>query len=90
MVIFPLPTPDTTHISLINMIFSSASRSLGSVDPWVVPHPKDGHSHRALIPYASIDINQQIHPRVEFDQPYLPIWVVDSFRSHDFLDTKLP
>jgi hypothetical protein len=40
MGIFPLPPPSpTATITPINMISSSTSGSLGSFDPWVVPHP---------------------------------------------------
>jgi hypothetical protein len=96
MGIFPLPAPDTTHITPINMIFSSTSGSLGSVDPWVVPHPEDvdssypTHLSHPTIPSTSIDTGQQLHPHVECDQPSPPIRVVDSLSSHDFLDTKFP
>jgi hypothetical protein len=45
MGIFPLPALDTTHIVPINMIFSSIDGSLGSVDPWVLPHTKDMSTH---------------------------------------------
>jgi hypothetical protein len=62
MGIFPLPTPDTTHIAPINMIFSSTSGSLGSVDPWVVPHPEDVDSYGASIPLTTVDI-------VDLDNP---------------------
>jgi hypothetical protein len=73
MGISPLPAPDTTHIALINMICSSTGESLGSVDPWVVPHPKDVDSHGTFIASTSIDSGQQIHPHVECDQPSSPI-----------------
>jgi hypothetical protein len=60
------------------MIFSSTSGSLGSVDPWVVPHPEDVDSYGAsisshlTIPSTSIDTGQQLHPHVECDQPSPP------------------
>jgi hypothetical protein len=90
MGIFPLPAPDTTHIAPINMICSSTSESLGSVDPWLVPHTKDVDSHGSSIPSNFFDTGQQIHPHVECDQPSSPIQEVDSFNSHDFHDIKLP
>jgi hypothetical protein len=88
MGIFPLPAPDTTHISPINMVFSSTSGSIGSFDPWVVPHTEDVDSHGSYIPSSSIDIGQPFHPQMECDQPTLVVWIVDSLCSHDFLDTK--
>jgi hypothetical protein len=102
MGIFPLPAPDTTHIAPMNMISSFTSRSLGSFDPWVVPHLEDVDSYgasmplttgrycRSEIPSTSVDIGQQIHPHMECDQPTPPIRVVDSLSSHDILDTKFP
>jgi hypothetical protein len=98
----PLPAPDTTHISHINMIFSSTSGSLGSFDPWVVPHPEDvdlyGVSMLCImvdivdptVPLTFIDTGQQLHPHVECDHLTLLVWVADSLGSHDFLDTKFP
>jgi hypothetical protein len=102
MGIFPFCALDTTHISLINMIFSSTNESLRSVDPWVVPHPEDVDSYGSFIPLIMVEIvdptipltyidtSQQHHLHVECDQPSLPIRVVESLKSHDFLDTKLP
>jgi hypothetical protein len=86
MGIFPLPAPDTTHITPINMICSSIDESLGSVDPWVVPHPEDVDSYGASISSIFFDTCQQIHPHVEYDQPSPPVRVVESHNSHDFLD----
>jgi len=97
MGIFPLLAPNTTHISPINMIFSSTPRSLKSIDPWVVPHPEDVDSYGASmppimvnivnpkIPSESVDIDQQLHPHMECDQPTPHVWVVDSPSSHDIL-----
>jgi hypothetical protein len=36
------------------------------------------------------DTGKQIHPHVDFDQPFPPVQVVDSLISHDFLYTKFP
>jgi hypothetical protein len=50
MGIFPLPPPSpTAHIALVNMISSFTSGSLGSIDPWVVPHLEGVESYGALI-----------------------------------------
>jgi hypothetical protein len=85
MGIFPLPPPSpTAHIAPINMISSFTSGSLGSFDPWVVPHPEDVDSYGAsmpltmvkivdpTIPSTSIDTGQQLHPHMECDQPTPP------------------
>jgi hypothetical protein len=103
MGIFPLPPPSpTTNITPINMISSFTSGSLGSFDPWVVPHPEDVESYGASMPLTMVDIvdpkshqhpldtGQQLHPHMECDQPTPPIWVVDSPSSHDFLDIEFP
>jgi hypothetical protein len=42
------------------------------------------------IPSTSIDMGQHLHPHMECDQPTPPERVVDSPRSHDFLDIVLP
>jgi hypothetical protein len=100
--IFPIHAPNTTNIAPINMIFSSTHGSLGSVDPWVVPHPKDVDSYGVFAPFTTINIvdptislsfvdtGQPFHPHMKCDQPTLPIRVVDSLISHDFLETKFP
>jgi hypothetical protein len=37
---FPTPFPPTTHhIATVDMISTAAYQSLGSSDPWIVPHP---------------------------------------------------
>jgi hypothetical protein len=85
MGIFPLPPPSPTAIiSPINMISSSTSGSLGSFDPWVVPHPEDVDSYGASMPLTAVDIvdptipststdtGQQLHPHMECDQPTPP------------------
>jgi hypothetical protein len=65
------------NIAPINMISSFTSGSLGSVDPWVVPHLKDVESSEASmplikvkivdleIPSSFVDIGQQLHPHIE-------------------------
>lgn len=65
------------NIAPINMISSFTSGSLGSVDPWVVPHLKDVESSEAsmplitvkivdlAIPSSFVDIGQQLHPHIE-------------------------
>jgi hypothetical protein len=88
--IFLLPAPNTTHIAPINMILSSTREFLGSINPWVVPHPKDIDSNREYIPSTFIDNGKQIHPYVEFDKKYMPVQVVDSLSSHDFLYRNSP
>jgi hypothetical protein len=45
--ISPSPTTSFYNFSLINMISSFTSGSLGSFDPWVVPHPKEVESYGA-------------------------------------------
>jgi hypothetical protein len=96
-----LPTPDTTHVSPINMICSATSRSLRSFDPWVVSHPEDVDYEASIllitveifdltIPLESIDTGQQLHPPLECDQPSLSTRVVESLSSHNFLDIVLP
>jgi hypothetical protein len=84
------------------MISSFTSGSLGFIDPWVVPHPKDVESYGSSmkltmidifdlkIPTKSIDIGQQLHPHTKCDHPNSPTQVVDSLSSHDFLDTHFP
>jgi hypothetical protein len=76
MGIFPLPTPDTTHIAPINMILSFTSGSLGSFDPWVVPPLEDVDKYGSSIPLTiveipnptipstSTDIGQHFHPHM--------------------------
>jgi hypothetical protein len=101
MVKFPLPpAPPSTNIALVPMISSFTSGSLGSFNPWVVPHPKDIESYGASmpptvvdivdpkIPSTSVDTSQQLHPYMECDPPTSLIWIFDSSCSHDFLDTR--
>jgi hypothetical protein len=42
------------------------------------------------IPLASFDTSHQLHPHMECDHPILPIRVVESLCSHDFLNTEFP
>jgi hypothetical protein len=78
MGIFPLPPLyPTTNVAPLNMFSSFTSGSLGFVDTWVVPHPKEVESYGASLPLTpveivdltiestSIDIGQQIHPHME-------------------------
>jgi hypothetical protein len=103
MGIFPLPPlSPTANVAPINMISSSTSGSLGSIDPWVVPRPEDVESYGAStpliaveiidpkIPSASTDTGQQLHPQMECDQTTPPTRDVDSPSSHDILDLELP
>jgi hypothetical protein len=67
----------------------------------MVPRYEETESYEASMPlnvaYISspmispilVAIGQQLHPHMDFDQPTLPKWVVDSLCSHDFLDTQL-
>jgi hypothetical protein len=103
MGIFPLPPPPPTmKISPINMISSFTYESLGFIDPWVVPHPKDVESYgtskmltmveilNPKIPLSPTNIGRQLHPHMECDIPTLLEWVVDSTSSHDILDFEFP
>jgi hypothetical protein len=100
---FPFPPPPPTmNISPINIISSFTRGSLWYFDPWVVPHPEDVESYGAfmllttveisfpVVPSASIDTGQKLHPHMEYDHPTPPAWVIDSLSSHDFLDNKFP
>jgi hypothetical protein len=96
------PMSPTANIATINMISSFTSRSIISVDPWVVPHSKDVESSRAsmsltafeivnpTIPSTSIDTSQQLHHHMECHQPTPPVRFFDSLCSHDILDFELP
>jgi hypothetical protein len=60
MGIFPLPTPDTTNIALINMISYVVSTSLGSYDPWVLPHPSEVDSYGATMPLSPVELSYSV------------------------------
>jgi hypothetical protein len=74
-----LRPPLVVNIYPINMISSFTSRSLGSFDPWVVPHPKDVESYGSSMPLSTVDISfamislalvdtgQHLHHHLEFD-----------------------
>jgi hypothetical protein len=54
---FPLPPPDISQIALINMISSFCGKSLGSFDPWVIPHSSDVESFRATMPLSPTELS---------------------------------
>ena len=54
---FPLPTPDIPQISLINMIFSFCGKSLGSFDPWVIPHSSNIESFGDAMPLYLVELS---------------------------------
>jgi hypothetical protein len=56
----PSPTISHCNIAPINMISSFTSGSLGSFDPWVVPHPEDVDSYGASMPLTLVDISYQV------------------------------
>jgi hypothetical protein len=66
-------------------LVSEDVESYGAFIPLIVVNIID-----LTIPSTSTDTGQQIHPHMECDQPTPPTWVVDSLRSHDFLDIELP
>jgi len=96
------PMSPIANIATINMISSFTSRSIISVDPWVVPHSEDVESSEAsisftvfdivnlTIPSTFIDTSQQLHHHMEFHQPTPPVRFFDSLCSHDILDFELP
>jgi hypothetical protein len=57
MGIFPLLTPNATHIALVNMTSSITSRSLGSCDPWVIPHPSEVESYKATMSLSLAELS---------------------------------
>jgi hypothetical protein len=86
MGIFPLPPPPPiVNIAHINMILLFDSGSIGFVNPWVVPCPKDVESYGSSMPLTTVeiidltipstffDIGKQLHPHMECDLPTPPI-----------------
>jgi len=101
---FPLLAPDTPQIALINMISTFCGKSLGSFNPWVIPHSSNIEYFGATIPlspaklsystlqksdeYASTDSGLLLDE--ELDHFSSPYWVTLEKFKDDFLYFVLP
>jgi hypothetical protein len=59
--IFPLLAPNTTPISLFNVISSDTRKSHGSYDPWVLPHPSQVESYKVIIPLSPTELSYSVY-----------------------------
>jgi hypothetical protein len=98
---FPTPLPPTTHhIAIIDMISTTTYQSLGSSDPWIVPHPLEfdalgdtmplnpAETSYVSIQYASPSSDEQhlLAP----DSSSMPSWLSSLSSMIDYISPFFP
>lgn len=56
MGLFPMPSPSTTNVALVNMISYVTNIFIGSYDLWVVPNPSEVESYGATMPLSPTNL----------------------------------
>jgi len=101
---FPLPAPDTSQIASINMISTFCSKSIVSIDPWVIPHSSNIESFGDAMPLYLVELSystiqtkdkyaKTISKLLLDEEPYnfsSPYWVTLEHFKDEFLDFIFP